>query len=147
MPKTKGMTSIEIAIIVAIVLIIAVAVGWYLYTTFTASTQAQARLTIASATYYTSGTDANKVVLVVSNPGPVEVAIQTVYLAGQQCSSLETGGESGLTVSGSVVKVSVGATGTVKATCTGVSATPGAMLQGQVVTTAGTSFPFTASVR
>jgi len=146
MPKTKGMTSIEIAIIVAIVLIIAVAVGWYLYTTFTASTQAQARLNIASATYYTSGTDANKVALTVTNPGPVEVTIQTVYLSGQQCSNLEAS-DAGFTVESGKVKVAVGATGTVKATCTGISATPGTSLSGQVVTTAGTSFPFTASVR
>jgi len=34
MSKTKGMTSLEVAIIVAIVLVIAIAVGWYLYTTF-----------------------------------------------------------------------------------------------------------------
>ncbi|MEM0370382.1 MAG: class III signal peptide, partial [Pyrobaculum sp.] len=37
MPRTRGMTSLEIAVIVAIVLIIAVAVGWYIYTTFVAS--------------------------------------------------------------------------------------------------------------
>jgi len=146
MPKAKGMTSIEIAIIVAIVLVIAIAVGWYLYTTFTASTGAQARLTVASATYYTSGNDKNKVVLVVSNPGPVEVTIQSVYLAGQACSSLEADG-TGLTLDKGQVKIAVGATGTVKATCESVSATPGTMLQGQVITTAGTSFPFTASVR
>jgi len=37
MPKTRGMTSIEVAIIVAIVLVITIAVGWYLYTTFAAT--------------------------------------------------------------------------------------------------------------
>jgi len=146
MPKAKGMTSIEIAIIVAIVLVIAVAVGWYLYTTFTASTGAQARLTIASATYYTSGDDANKVALVVSNPGPVEVTIQSVYLAGKACSDLEADNTDLITDNGQV-KIPVGNTATVKATCEGVSATPGTMLQGQVITTAGTSFPFNAVAR
>jgi len=131
MPKAKGMTSIEIAIIVAIVLVIAIAVGWYLYTTFTASTGAQARLTVASATYNSTK---KELVLIVSNPGPVEVTIQSVYLAGTPCTF--TGQQ----------KISVGNTTTIQATC-GVSATPGTMLQGQVITTAGTSFPFTASVR
>jgi len=138
MPKAKGMTSIEIAIIVAIVLVIAVAVGWYLYTTFTASTGAQARLTIASATYtYDSQQQKGTLELIVSNPGPVDVTIQSVYLAGTQC-----------TLQGTTtgIQISVGKTDTVSAECT-VSATPGTMLQGQVVTTAGTSFPFTASVR
>jgi len=143
MPKAKGMTSIEIAIIVAIVLVIAVAVGWYLYTTFTASTGAQARLTVASATFNSTK---KELTLIVSNPGPVEVTIQSVYLAGQACSNLEADG-TGLTSENGQVKIAVGATGTVKATCESVSATPGTMLQGQVITTAGTSFPFTASVR
>jgi len=133
MPKAKGMTSIEIAIIVAIILVIAVAVGWYLYTTFTASTQAQARLTVASATYFTNGT----LTLIVSNPGPVEVTIQSIYLAGTGCDLGTSGGQG--------VSIGVGTTTPVKAECS-VTATPGSMLQGQVITTAGTSFPFTASV-
>jgi len=136
MPKAKGMTSIEIAIIVAIVLVIAVAVGWYLYTTFTASTGAQARLTVASATFDSTN---KTLTLIVSNPGPTTVTIQSVYLAGTSCSL-----QGGSTTSG--VQIPVGQTTTVTATCT-TSATPGTMLQGQVVTTAGTSFPFTASVR
>jgi len=129
MPKAKGMTSIEIAIIVAIVLVIAVAVGWYLYTTFTASTGAQARLTVASATL-SSGT----LKLVVSNPGPVVVTIKSVYLAGTLC-------EDNINQ-----QITVGQTQEISVSCN-VQATPGTMLQGQVITTAGTSFPFTASVR
>jgi len=136
MPKAKGMTSIEIAIIVAIVLVIAIAVGWYLYTTFTASTGAQARLTVASATYvYDSTQQKGTLKLIVSNPGPVDVTIQSVYLGGDECD-----------LKSNTQTISVGKTKTVEAECT-VPATPGTMLQGQIVTTAGTSFPFTASVR
>jgi len=137
MPKTKGMTSIEIAIIVAIVLVIAVAVGWYLYTTFTASTQAQATLSVVSAVYSTT---ASPPVLrvTVSNPGPVDVIVQTVQLAGVTCTP------SGFTLP---YRITVGRIVTLNMTCTGITATPGTMLQGVVVTTAGTSFPFTAIVR
>jgi len=131
MPKAKGMTSIEIAIIVAIVLVIAVAVGWYLYTTFTASTGAQARLSVASAEFYNSS---QKLRLIVSNPGPVNVTISSIYLAGTPCS-------------GGNVKIPVGNTTKLEVDCKNVKATPGSMVGGQVVTTAGTSFPFNAAVR
>jgi len=138
MPKAKGMTSIEIAIIVAIVLVIAVAVGWYLYTTFTASTTAQARLSVASAIFNTTATSGTNLRVIVSNPGPVEVSVQSVYLAGVACSP------NGFTLP---YKIAIGKIVTLNMTCSGISATPGTMLQGQVITTAGTNFPFTASVR
>jgi len=138
MPKAKGMTSIEIAIIVAIVLVIAVAVGWYLYTTFTASTGAQSRLSVASAVFNTTATTGANLRIIVSNPGPVEVSVQSVYLAGTPCSA------SGFSLPYSIP---VGKVVTLNMTCSGVSAVPGTMLQGQVITTAGTNFPFTASVR
>jgi len=141
MPKAKGMTSIEIAIIVAIILVIAVAVGWYLYTTFTASTGAQSRLSVASAVFNTTAKPENSEVnlkIIVSNPGPVEVSVQSVYLAGTPCSA------NGF---GLPYKIPVGSVVTLNMTCSGVSAVPGTMLQGQVITTAGTNFPFTASVR
>jgi len=131
MLKAKGMTSIEIAIIVAIVLVIAVAVGWYLYTTFTASTGAQARLTVASATFDSTN---KKLTLIVSNPGPVPVTIQSVYLAGTKCGDLNQ-------------QINVGETTPIEDIGCDVQATPGTMLQGQVITSAGTSFPFTASVK
>ncbi len=54
--STKGMTSIEIAILVAIVLAIAIAAGWYLYTTFSAAVGAQPPLRIVSAIAFANGT-------------------------------------------------------------------------------------------
>jgi len=128
--KLKGMTSLEIAIIVAIVLVIAVAVGWYLYTTFVASTTAQGRLSISNAEFITSS---GTLRLFITNPGPQEVTIQSVVLNGADCSLQQT-------------KLNVGNSTWVTASC-GVSATPGSMLPGYVVTTAGTTFPFNAVVR
>jgi len=128
--KLKGMTSLEIAIIVAIVLVIAVAVGWYLYTTFVASTTAQGRLSISNAEFITSD---GTLRLFVTNPGPQVVTIKTVVLSGVECSLQQ-------------IQLNVGDSQWVTATC-GVSATPGSMLPGYVVTTAGTTFPFNAVVR
>jgi len=54
MPKTKGMTSLEIAIIVAIILVIAIAVGWYLYNTFASAGQ-RSTLGVQVATVYAVG--------------------------------------------------------------------------------------------
>jgi len=139
MAKVKGMTSIEIAVILAIVLVIAVAVGWYLYTTFTASTQAQARLSITSATFYTTTTPNLRVVVI--NPGPNDVVVQAVQILG---TTPITCTPSGFTLP---YRITVGRTVTLNMTCSGVTATPGTMIQGQVVTTAGTVFPFTAAVR
>jgi len=127
--KLKGMTSLEIAIIVAIVLIIAVAVGWYLYTTFVASTTGQPRLNVVSAEL-SSGTGQLKLVLV--NPGPVDVQISNVEIAGQVVPAKET--------------IPVGGNKTVTVTAS-VSATPGTMLPGRVILSGGQSFPFSALVK
>ena len=139
MAKVKGMTSIEIAVIMAIVLVIAVAVGWYLYTTFTASTQAQAMLSITSATFYTTMTPNLRVVVI--NPGPNDVVVQAVQIHG---TTPITCSPSGFTLP---YRIPVGRTVTLNMTCSGVTAVPGTMIQGQLVTTAGTAFPFTAAVR
>jgi uncharacterized protein (UPF0333 family) len=128
--KLKGMTSLEIAIIVAIVLVIAVAVGWYLYTTFVASTTTQGRLAISSAEYHLP----NTLKLSVTNPGPQEVTITTVVLQGTKCGDSHS------------IKVRVGETKEFTANCS-VSATPGTMLPGYIVTSVGTTFPFNAIVR
>jgi hypothetical protein len=127
------MTSLEIAIIVAIVLVIAVAVGWYLYTTFVASTTAQGRLAISNAEFITSSSGPGTLRLFVTNPGPQEVTIQSVVLNGVSCSLQPK-------------PLPVGNSTWVTATCS-VSATPGTMLPGYVVTTAGTTFPFNAVVK
>jgi flagellar basal body-associated protein FliL len=83
--KLKGMTSLVIAIIVAIVLIIAVAVGWYLYTNFLSATSQQARLMVVDARVFVNpqNNQFQKLRLVVSNPGPNDVAIASIELAGQ----------------------------------------------------------------
>ena len=127
--KVKGMTSLEIAIIVAIVLIIAVAVGWYLYTTFVASTTGQPRLNVVSAEL-SSGTGQLKLVLV--NPGPVDVQIGSVEIAGQVIPVTQT--------------IAVGQQATVTVTVS-VTATPGTMLPGRVILSGGQSFPFSALVK
>lgn len=131
--KPRGMTSLEIAIIVAIVLVIAVAVGWYLYTTFVASTSAQARLSISSAQVRSK--DGN-LTLIITNPGPVNVTITQIYLQGSPC---------GLTQS---VTIGVGATASVSVICDSAKGVaPGTMLNGYVITSAGSTFPFNAIVR
>jgi len=76
--KTKGMTSIEVAIIVAIVLVIAIAVGWYLYTTFAATGQ-QSGLIVKQAKVYSDG----KIELEVVPQGAGQVEIVSVEVAGQ----------------------------------------------------------------
>jgi len=128
--KVKGMTSLEIAIIVAIVLIIAVAVGWYLYTTFVASTTGQPRLNVVSAEL-SSSTGQLKLVLV--NPGPVEVQISSVEIAGKVIDARQT--------------IPLGNQTTVTVTVTGITATPGTMLPGRVILSGGQSFPFNALVK
>jgi len=131
--KVKGMTSLEIAIIVAIVLIIAVAVGWYLYTTFVASTTGQPRLNVVSAELSSS---TNELRLVLVNPGPVDVKISSIEIAGQVISQ---------GINPDVIKV--GDQTTLTVTVTGVSATPGTMLPGRVILSGGQSFPFNALVK
>jgi uncharacterized protein (UPF0333 family) len=128
--KLKGMTSLEIAIIVAIVLVIAVAVGWYLYTTFVASTTTQGRIAISSAEF---NPQTHTLKLFVTNPGPQEVKITTVVLQGTKCNEVS-------------ITLRPGQSTEFSAICS-VSATPGTMLPGYVVTTVGTTFPFNAIVR
>jgi len=130
--KLKGMTSLEIAIIVAIILIIAIAVGWYLYTTFVASTSAQGRLAVSSAEFSNS---TQKLTLFVSNPGPQPVTIQSVVLSGTTCTDIDP------------TTLKIGNQTSVTATCSIGTVTPGTMLPGYVVTTAGSTFPFNAIVR
>ncbi|ABL88325.1 conserved hypothetical protein [Pyrobaculum islandicum DSM 4184] len=122
------MTSLEIAIIVAIVLIIAVAVGWYLYTTFVASTTGQPRLNVVTATLYSNGT----LKIFVVNPGPVDVQVSAIELAGQVQSVNQ--------------KITVGGNATLTAKFTG-QWTPGTMLPGRVILSGGQSFPFNAIVK
>jgi hypothetical protein len=124
------MTSLEIAIIVAIVLIIAVAVGWYLYTTFVASATGQPRLNVVSAELSSSTRELR---LVLVNPGPVEVQISSVEIAGQVIPATRT--------------IPVGNQTTVTVTASGVTATPGTMLPGRVILSGGQSFPFNALVK
>ena len=128
--KLKGMTSLEIAIIVAIILIIAVAVGWYLYTTFVAAAGGQPRLNVVSAEL-SSSTGELKLVLV--NPGPVDVQIGSVEIAGQVVTVTRT--------------IRVGEREDVPVTVTGVTAVPGTMLPGRVILSGGQSFPFNAVVK
>jgi len=127
--KLKGMTSLEIAIIVAIVLIIAVAVGWYLYTTFVASTTGQPRLNVVSAELSSS---THQLRLVLVNPGPVDVQISSVEIAGQVIPVTQT--------------IRVGNQTTVPVTV-GINATAGTMLPGRVILSGGQSFPFNALVK
>ncbi len=141
--KLKGMTSLEIAIIVAIVLIIAVAVGWYLYTTFVASTTGQPRLNVVSAEISASD---RKIKLVLVNPGPVDVEIGSIEIAGQviqknQISIVESalGTSSGTTIR-------VGDQVTVEASVP-ITVAPGTMLPGRVILSGGQSFLFNAAVR
>ncbi len=130
--KLKGMTSLEIAIIVAILLIIAVAVGWYLYTTFIASTSGQPRLSVVLAEINGTSSGSPKLRLVVFNPGPVDVQISSIEIAGQvipETRTIPVGNQTTVTVD------------------VGVSATPGTMLPGRVILSGGQSFPFNALVK
>ena len=127
--KLKGMTSLEIAIIVAIVLIIAVAVGWYLYTTFLSSAAGQPRLNVVSAEFSNS---TKKLTLVLVNPGPVDVQISSVELAGKLVTN--------------TTKIDVGKQVTVSVNID-ISAAPGTMLPGRVILSSGHSFPFNAVVK
>jgi uncharacterized protein (UPF0333 family) len=131
--KVKGMTSLEIAIIVAIVLIIAVAVGWYLYTTFVASTTGQPRLNVVSAEINGTSSGSPKLILVLVNPGPVDVQISSIEIGGKVITVTKT--------------IPVGKQDTVPVDVGGVTATPGTMLPGRVILSGGQSFPFNALVK
>ncbi|MFN3804773.1 MAG: class III signal peptide [Pyrobaculum sp.] len=128
----RGMTSLEIAIIVAIVLIIAVAVGWYIYTTFVASATGQPRLNVITAEIKQDGTFN----IVVMNPGPVDVQVSSVEIAGQTA-----------TLNDAPVKVAVGEQKELSGSVSGVTLTPGTMLSGRVILSGGQSFPFNAAVK
>jgi len=143
----KGLTSIELAILLAIIIVIAVAVGWYMYTTFLASTSSSPKLQIVSAVYNSTKSTLN---ITVVNPGPVSnVGISAIYLNGKQCGAppytvtvTVSGGKTTITT---VVPMS-NQTITIGTTCSGINAAVGTQLSGQLVTTAGTTFPFIATV-
>jgi len=142
--KVKGMTSLEIAIIVAIVLVIAVAVGWYLYTTFVASTTGQPRLNVVSAEMSASKGQLN---LTLVNPGPVDVQISYIEIAGQTVTPSCTIQSSGSSSSSSTLVIKVGQQALCIANNVGLSVTPGTMLPGRVILSGGQSFPFNALVK
>ena len=132
----KGLTSIELAILLAIIIVIAVAVGWYMYTTLLASTSSSPTLQVVSATYYT---DNGTLKIDVINPGPVNnVKISAVYLNGQSCG----------TPSPNVVPITTNNSTptTITASCGTINVAAGTRLSGQLVTTAGATFLFTAVV-
>jgi uncharacterized protein (UPF0333 family) len=133
----KGLTSIELAILLAIIIVIAVAVGWYMYTTFVASTTSQAKLIVSAAILRTNGT----LYLTVTNPGPAAtVTITSVYVNGTSCT---ISGTSGATTT---IAASAGAV-TVTAACSSLGTlVPGTTLNGYVVLSTGTTFPFVATV-
>jgi uncharacterized protein (UPF0333 family) len=137
----KGLTSIELAILLAIIIVIAVAVGWYMYTTFLASTSSSPKLQIVSATFNVTKGALN---ITVINPGPVNnVGIAAVYLNGISCTVQTVNGTqpSGTpTVPISKRPIPIGTS------CSGINAAAGTQLSGQLVTTAGTAFPFVATV-
>ena len=141
MPKTKGMTSLEIAVIVAIVLVIAVAVGWYVYTTFVASTTGQPRLNIVSAEMYGRG-----LVLTVINPGPVDVQIDSIEIAGVRVDKniYIYIGDKWMTHDSGVI--GVGQQGEIWVYFPN-DLSLGTMVYGRVILRGGQSFPFTAVVR
>ncbi|MFN7105636.1 MAG: class III signal peptide [Pyrobaculum sp.] len=125
----RGMTSLEIAIIVAIVLIIAVAVGWYIYTTFVASVGGQPRLSVITAEIDSQG----KFTIKVMNPGPIDVKVATVEIAGKTASV--------------DVTVTVGEQKDLTGIIDGLTLTPGTMVPGRVILSGGQSFPFNAVVK
>jgi len=127
MPKTKGMTSLEIAIIVSIVLVIAIAVGWYLYTTFSSASQ-QSGITVTEATIYSDGPT---LVLRLVPQGAAQVAIARVEVAGKTLSC------SGATVS---------SPGEYQVSLSGLTLAVGQVVSGRVVLSSGAVAPFTATV-
>jgi len=127
MPKTKGMTSIEVAIIVAIILIIAIAVGWFLYTTFATAAQ-QSGITVTEATIYADGPT---LVLRLVPQGAAQVAVNRIEVAGTSftCSN-----------------GTVSSPGVYYTTLSDLSVNVGQVLSGRVVLQSGAAAPFTATV-
>jgi len=130
MPKAKGMTSLEVAIIVAIVLVIAIAVGWYLYTTFASAGQ-QSGLVVQEAQVFSNGTVKLKVI----PQGAGQVAIARIELAGVIIKDY-----------GSNPKVVSGPT-KISETASGVTLAVGQTVSGRVVLTNGAVALFTATVQ
>ncbi len=128
--KTKGMTSIEIAILVAVVLVIAVAVGWYLYTTFGAAVASQANIRVVSAMAFSNGT----IKITVMNGGGNAVVLNGVEVY-DRIRPLREGW----------VWVGPGGTVTVHVDL-GSWITPGIIIQGKVLTTEGYVAPFSVRV-
>ena len=134
------MVSLEIAILMSVVLVIATAVGWYLYITFVASTVGQPRLGVVSAELSTSNGEPR---LVLINPGPVDVKLSMVEVAGRAATTLCTI-QSGPPAAQGVIPVGAQAVCTASVGSAGV---PGTMVTGRVILSGGQSFPFTASVK
>jgi len=128
MPKAKGMTSLEVAIIVAIVLVIAIAVGWYLYTTFASASQ-QTGITVTEATIYVPSSGSPTLYLKVVPQGAAQAQVARIEVAGQ-------------TFSCSVV---VNKPGYLSATLSGLTVAIGQTLTGRVVLASGATAPFTAT--
>jgi len=91
MPKTKGMISLEVAIIVAIILIIAIAVGWYLYNTYASASQ-RSTVGVQLATAYAvgqTGQPISKLILYLrlqpSSPGQ-QIEITNIEIGGKMLS-------------------------------------------------------------
>lgn len=132
MPKIRGMTSLEIAIIVAIVLIIAIAVAWYIYTTFAAATQ-QAGLTVIEATVYLpqgGGTPTLVLNLVPQGGAPAYIG------------RIEIGGKVFTCQQG----FHVGKPGLYTFSLSDMTLRAGQTLTGRIVLTGGSIAPFTATV-
>ena len=127
--KTRGMTSLEVAIIVAIVVIIAIAVGWYLYTTFAAA-GGQSGLVVTSAKI-AGGGETPKLCLKVIPQGASSVQIQAVEVGGGSFTPEDT-----LITGPTDVEVEL----------EGVSVAVGQVISGRVVLTSGAIAPFTATV-
>jgi len=127
MPKAKGMTSLEVAIIVAIVLVIAIAVGWYLYTTFASASQ-QSGITVTEATIYSQGPT---LVLRLVPQGAAQVAIARIEVAGK---TLSCGG------------ATISSPGEYQVSLQGLTLAVGQVVSGRVVLSSGAVAPFTATV-
>jgi len=131
MPKTKGMTSIEVAIIVAIVLVIAIAVGWYLYTTFASASQ-QTGITITESTVYVDSNGNPTLYLKLVPQGAAQVQISRIEIAGVSlsCTNAIISQPTQVTVSlQNKLTVAVGQ-----------------VVSGRVVLASGMAAPFTATV-
>jgi len=144
----KGLTSIELAILLAIIIVIAVAVGWWIYTTLLASTSNSPTLQIVSAVYNSTKHTLN---ITVVNPGPVNnVGIAAIYLNGKQCGAppytVIVPVSKGKPITTTAVPISNQTITIYVESCNGISATVGMRLSGQLVTTAGATFLFTATV-